>query len=101
LGTDGHLYTGILISNKAHNLFLDTAVSVGLLGLVVYTFLLGFCLCQTGKTLFWGIEAVAVAYLVYTLTWYESAQFSHLTWWSLSIGLSNLNERLLKITNNH
>lgn len=90
LGTDGHVYTGFLISNKAHNIFLDTTVSVGFLGLAIYTFLLGFCLWKTARTPFCGIEAVPVAYLVYTLTWYESAQFSHLAWWSLSIGLSSI-----------
>ena len=41
------------------------------------------------RTTFQGIEAVGIAYLVYTFTWYESAQFSHLAWWALSAGLAS------------
>jgi len=75
--------------SKAHNLFLDTALSVGILGLLVYILLWGFFLKLTVGSAFSGIEAVAIAYLVYTLTWYESAQFSHLPWWALSVGLGS------------
>lgn len=86
-GTDGKLHTGILIANKAHNLLLDTTLSVGVLGLLCYALLWWFFLKCTVRTTLVGIEAVAIAYLVYTLTWYESAQFSHLPWWVLSVGL--------------
>ncbi len=86
-GTDGYLHTGILISNKAHNLLLDTTLSVGLPGLLCYVLLWGFFLRCTASAARPGIEAVAIAYLVYTFTWYESAQFSHLPWWALSVGL--------------
>ena len=88
-GTDGKLHTGALISNKAHNLLLDTTLSVGVLGLLSYALLWWFSLKSTVRTTFQGIEAVGIAYLVYTFTWYESAQFSHLAWWALSAGLAS------------
>lgn len=88
-GTDGQLHTGILIANKAHNLVLDTTLSVGVLGLLCYALLWWFFLKYTVRTTLLGTEAVAIAYLVYTFTWYESAQFSHLAWWALSVGLGS------------
>lgn len=88
LGTDGKTHIEGLWNNKAHNLFLDTAVSVGLLGLIFYIALLVFFLWCTIHTAVWGLEGLAITYLFYTLTWYESAQFSHLAWWSLSVGLA-------------
>ncbi len=88
VGEDDTLYRGRVMSNKAHNLFLDTAVSVGLLGLGVYLLLLGVFLTATVRGEGWGLEAVLVVYLVYGLTWFESAQFSHLAWWGLSVGLA-------------
>ena len=88
-GTDLKLHTGLLIANKAHNLLLDTTLSVGVLGLLCYALLWWFFLKYTVRTTLIGIEAVAIAYLVYTLTWYESAQFSHLAWWALSLGLGS------------
>jgi O-antigen ligase len=86
-GIDGKLHAGILITNKAHNLLLDTTLSVGVLGLLCYALLWWFFLKCTVRTKLIGIEAVAIAYLIYTLSWYESAQFSHLAWWALSAGL--------------
>ncbi len=86
-GTDGKLHTGILITNKVHNLLLDTTLSVGVIGLLCYALLWWFFLKCTVRTALLGIEAVGITYLVYTLTWYESAQFSHLAWWALSVGL--------------
>ena len=88
-GADGQLHTGILIANKAHNLVLDTTLSVGVLGLLCYALLWWFFLKCTVRTTLLGTEAVAIAYLVYTFTWYESAQFSHLAWWALSVGLGS------------
>lgn len=32
-----------------------------------------------------GIEALVVAYIVFTLTWFECAQFTHIAWWVLSL----------------
>jgi len=90
LGIDGKVHAGFIETTKAHNLLLDATLSVGIIGLLTYLLLLGFCLWSTAKGPFRGIEAVVIVYLVYTLTWYESAQFSHLPWWALSIGLSRL-----------
>ncbi len=88
LSTDGKAHLGGVLSNKAHNLILDLWVSLGLGGLVTYLLLLGLFIGVTARGEGWGLEAVAVVYLVYTLTWFESAQFSHLTWWALSAGLA-------------
>lgn len=74
---------------KAHNLILDTTLSVGILGLLSYLALLGFCVYLVIQSPFRGIEAVAVAYLVFTLTWFECAQFTHLAWWALSLWGAN------------
>ena len=88
IGTDGEAHRGRVLSNKAHNLILDIWLSVGLGGLVTYALLLGVFLWVTARGDGWGLEAVAVVYLIYTLTWFESAQFSHLTWWVFSAGLA-------------
>lgn len=89
LGIDQKLHTAFLITNKAHNIFLDTAISVGILGLLVYLTMFVFWLYCTYKSRFQGIETIAITYLIYTLTWFESAQFSHLGWWALSVGLAS------------
>ena len=82
---NGQLQTAQLPTTKAHNLILDTTLSVGLLGLLPYLTLLGFCMWQVIKSSLRGIEAVAIAYFVFTFTWFECAQFTHLVWWSLSL----------------
>lgn len=86
IGTDGNEYRGRGYVNKAHNIFLDTAVSVGLLGLLIYMVLACFVIWVGARGLGRGLEVVAVVYIVYGLTWFESAQYSHLTWWALSAG---------------
>ncbi|MBW4688106.1 MAG: O-antigen ligase family protein [Komarekiella atlantica HA4396-MV6] len=92
---NGQMQTRQLPTTKAHNLILDTTLSVGLLGMASYLGLLGWCLWRVIKSPYRGIEAVFIAYLVFTFTWFECAQFTHLAWWSLSIcGMS----RVLKIT---
>jgi len=88
LGIDGAIHTGLLMTNKAHNLFLDTVLSVGIIGFLSYTLLLTFFVLCVSKKSLWGIESLVVVFLVYTFTWYESAQFSHLIWWFLSVGIS-------------
>ena len=82
---NGQIKTAQLPTTKAHNLILDTTLSVGLLGMASYLALLGWCLWQVIKSPYRGIEAVFMAYLVFTFTWFECAQFTHLAWWSLSI----------------
>ncbi len=93
--SDGRHKTQALITVKAHNLILDTTLSVGVLGLVVYSLLLGLCLWLVIKSSYCGIETVAVAYLVFTFTWFECAQFTHIVWWGLSFfGMSSLREKI-------
>ena len=87
LGTDGMVHTGMIMVTKVHNLILDTILSVGILGFVSYMAIFAFSIWCAFNSTFMGIEATAIAYLVYTMTWYESGQFSHMGWWGLSIGL--------------
>ncbi|WP_292707605.1 MULTISPECIES: O-antigen ligase family protein [unclassified Nostoc] len=94
---NGQIKTAQLPTTKAHNLILDTTLSVGLLGMASYLVLLGWCLWQVIKSPYRGIEAVFIAYLVFTFTWFECAQFTHLAWWSLSISRIS---RVPKITHN-
>lgn len=92
--SNGQRGTQALITVKAHNLILDTTLSVGILGLVSYLVLLGLSLWQVIKSPYRGIETVAVAYLVFTFTWFECAQFTHIIWWALSFfGISNDSEK--------
>ncbi|WP_339378960.1 hypothetical protein [Fischerella muscicola] len=65
------------------------------MGLVSYLALLGLCLWLVIKSPYRGIEAVVVAYFVFTFTWFECAQFTHLAWWSLSFfGISHPREKV-------
>lgn len=92
---DGRILTAQLPTVKAHNLILDTTLSVGLLGLLPYLALLGLCLVQIVNSPYRGIEAVAIAYFAYTFTWFECAQFTHIAWWALSFfGMSSIREKI-------
>ncbi|MBW4648357.1 MAG: O-antigen ligase family protein [Kastovskya adunca ATA6-11-RM4] len=84
VGKDGRLYALPIPTVKAHNLILDATVSAGVLGMLTYLTLLGLCVWGVINSPFRGMEAVAVVYLVFTLTWFECAQFTHLAWWALS-----------------
>jgi hypothetical protein len=53
-----------------------------------YALLLGFYCWQTILSPFRGIEAITIAYLVFGLTWFECAQYSHVIWWSLSLAMA-------------
>jgi O-antigen ligase len=88
LGDNGNVYRVRNVTNKAHNIILDTAVSVGLVGFGLYALLFGFFVYVTARGGGWGLEALAVVYVVFGLTWFESAQYSHLPWWALSVGLA-------------
>ncbi len=93
---NGKLQTAQLPTVKAYNLIFDTILSVGLLGMLPYVGLFAFCMWYVIKSPYRGIEAVAVAYLAFTLTWFESAQFSHLVWWSLSFtGISQTRGQII------
>jgi hypothetical protein len=74
-----------ILTTKAHNLLLDKLLDVGAIGSVAYFALLGFTLWTIWGT---GLEVAAIAYLVYVLTWYETAQTIHLFWWACSVGFS-------------
>lgn len=82
--SDGRRGKQALITVKAHNLILDTTLSVGILGLVSYLVLLGFCLWLVIQSPYRGVETIVFAYFVFTFTWFECAQFTHLVWWALS-----------------
>ena len=88
LGTDEQLRQGRVRTNKAHNMVLDMGISLGLVGLLLYVALFGYVAFVGFKGRGWGLEAVAVVYLAYGLTWFESAQYSHLAWWALSAGFA-------------
>lgn len=81
---DGKIKTLPITATKAHNLFIDVALSVGIIGLGVYLGLISFSLWCVLKSPCRDIGAVAIAYLIFTFTWYESAQYTHIFWWSLS-----------------
>lgn len=83
-GADGSLRLGILLTNKAHNLIIDNALSIGMIGLIASFILFAFFIWNTSKSMLWGIEAVSIVYIIYTFFWFESAQYSHLFWWSVS-----------------
>jgi len=57
---------------------------VGFLGTVSYAALWGYYIFLNRKSPSRRMLAVAIAYLTFTLTWFECAQFTHLAWWSLS-----------------
>lgn len=82
-GVDGSLHLGMLLTNKAHNLIIDSVLSIGMIGFISGLMLFGFFIWNTSKSILWGIEAVSIVYIIYTLFWFESAQYSHLFWWSL------------------
>jgi O-Antigen ligase len=82
-GVDGSLHLGMLLTNKAHNLIIDSILSIGMIGFISVLMLFGFFIWNASKSILWGIEAVSIVYIIYTLFWFESAQYSHLFWWSL------------------
>jgi len=96
INVEGERRKQALISNKAHNLFLDVLLSVGWLGMGVYALLLGFYCWQIILSPFRGVEAVTIAYLVFGLTWFECAQYSHLIWWSLSLAIAEEKNNMLQ-----
>ena len=85
LGNNGQLHTMQIPTAKAHNLILDTTLSVGILGLLSYLILIAFAIKLIIQSSCRGIEAVAIAYFAFTFTWFECAQFAHLAWWALSL----------------
>lgn len=78
-------------STKAHNLFLDTFVSLGISGASSYFVLFGLYVRRMIREDI-ALVALVCVYLVYTLTWYDCGQFSHLGWWALSIQVKGVGE---------
>ncbi|MEG4015324.1 MULTISPECIES: O-antigen ligase family protein [unclassified Microcoleus] len=70
---------------KAHNWILDTTLLVGILGLLAAIALWGYYVCLALNSSMRGIEAVAIAYLIFTVTWFDCAQYAHIAWWILSL----------------
>lgn len=82
---EGNTEFEMLISNKAHNLILDTWVSTGVFGLISYLGLLGFYAYSAYQSRLARLEVIVIIYVTFTFTWFEAAQFSHLVWWGLSL----------------
>ncbi|MGD2182583.1 O-antigen ligase family protein [Lusitaniella coriacea] len=71
---------------KAHNGVLDVLLSVGFVGVVLYGSIWVYYLRLVWQeSRLTGIEVIALAYFVFTLIWFECAQFTHLVWWMLSL----------------
>ncbi|MEG3845819.1 O-antigen ligase family protein [Microcoleus sp. herbarium19] len=70
---------------KAHNWILDTTLSVGTLGLLAGIAVWGYYVCLAVNSSLRGIEAVAIAYLIFTFTWFDCAQYAHIAWWTMSL----------------
>jgi O-antigen ligase len=90
---NGQVNTREIPTSKAHNLILDTTLSVGIIGLISYAGLWGYYIYSAINSPFHGIEAAAIAYVVFAITWFDSAQYAHIPWWALSIGGNSLNHR--------
>lgn len=88
VSNDGETYTGSVLTHKAHNLSLDVLLSTGILGLAAYGALISFSYWHLAKSQLSSVGIVAVIYLIFTQFWFESAQYSHLFWWVLSLGLA-------------
>ncbi|MEG4323133.1 MULTISPECIES: O-antigen ligase family protein [unclassified Microcoleus] len=97
----GEISTLKIPTYKAHNWILDTTLSVGILGLIAGIVLWGYYLSLALQSSLHGIAAVALAYLVFAVTWFDCAQYAHIAWWTLSFAavryprLDNEKKRLI------
>ncbi|MGB8688789.1 MAG: O-antigen polymerase, partial [Microcoleus sp.] len=80
----GEISTREISTYKAHNWILDTTLSVGILGLLAAMALWGYYVCLALNSSLGGIEAVVIAYLIFTFTWFDCAQYAHIAWWTMS-----------------
>src|SRR4028118_192196 len=62
----GEISTREIPTYKAHNSILDTTLSVGILGLLASLALWGYYVCLALNSSRRGIEAVAIAYFIFT-----------------------------------
>lgn len=80
----GEISTREISTYKAHNWILDTTLSVGILWLLAAMALWGYYVCLALNSSLGGIEAVVIAYLIFTFTWFDCAQYAHIAWWMMS-----------------
>ncbi|MBE9120414.1 O-antigen ligase family protein [Tychonema sp. LEGE 07199] len=80
----GEISTREIPTYKVHNLILDTTVSLGVLGLIAGIALWGYYLSLALQCSIDPMAAVAIAYLVFAVTWFDCAQYAHMVWWTLS-----------------
>lgn len=80
----GEISTREISTYKAHNWILDTTLSVGILGLLAAMALWGYYVCLALNSSLGGIEAVVIAYLIFTFPWFDCAQYAHIAWWTMS-----------------
>lgn len=83
-GGDGRVVRRPTGMTKAHNLVLDNLISVGIFGSIAYAYLLYKSFWSLKEDTF-HMRALFIVYIVYTLTWYDCGQISHLVWWALSV----------------
>ncbi|MEC4986272.1 MAG: O-antigen ligase family protein [Oscillatoria sp. PMC 1068.18] len=81
----GQFRTVALPTAKTHNLILDTLLSVGFIGLSIYATIWFYSLILLSKSSLSRVSILAYTYLIFTLFWFECAQYSHLPWWVLSL----------------
>ncbi|MGB8688787.1 MAG: hypothetical protein WCD53_15830, partial [Microcoleus sp.] len=80
----GEISTREISTYKAHNWILDTTLSVGILGLLAGMALWGYYVCLALNSSLGGIEAVVIAYWIFTFPWFDCAQYAHIAWWTMS-----------------
>ncbi|MEM9538332.1 MAG: O-antigen ligase family protein [Cyanobacteria bacterium P01_E01_bin.42] len=80
----GKIQTRPIPTHKAHNLILDTVQSLGIVGFLAYFVLFNCYFFFTFHSPFPKLAAIALIYLIFTFTWFDCAQYSHLLWWSFS-----------------
>ena len=83
----GEISTLEIPTYKAHNWILDTTLSVGIFGLLAGITVWGYYVCLAVNSSVRGIEAVAIAYLIFILTWFDCAQYAHIAWWTMSLAM--------------
>lgn len=84
INIEGEISTREIPTYKAHNWILDTTLSVGIFGLVAGIALWVYYVCLALNYSRGGIESVAIAYLIFTFSWFDGAQYAHIVWWMMS-----------------
>ncbi|MDY6939571.1 MAG: O-antigen polymerase, partial [Cyanobacteriota bacterium] len=96
LGRDGKIGSLPIPSNKAHNLILDTTLSVGIWGMLVYLTLCGYSLHKIIQLRYRGLESAVIVYFIFTFLWFECAQYTHLIWWVFSLADTKIQNRKVR-----